>query len=284
MAKDNEPGAESKSIFDLMGEARNKMRPREGFNLVGLDDFEDFGDELYFIANYPTLEKAVEARDRRLARNPSEDLIIYDVNGLCVEYRPPSPRGRQVRPTDGLTVPEETSQDMSKDRDHDPTQQYEKLLEETLQRLENAGGKLSNDLFSLAMLGPLREWNERQAAGTCVRLGTRQLLKSDDPKITALARLLDRIGEVLDEVHELSKAGEPKSASWLQVLIDRQSELERSIPKGKFGLIGIDAFEPAQANPYLIAIFDTHAEAEQALSARAPDKTPARLYVHEGTG
>ena len=80
-----ERGEESKSMFTKMSEEMDQLRPAAGFNLVGRDDFEDFGEQLYFIAHYATIEEAREARDRRLQEDPNEDLIIYNTRGLSVE-------------------------------------------------------------------------------------------------------------------------------------------------------------------------------------------------------
>ena len=79
-------------------------------------------------------------------------------------------------------------------------EKYDALLEATLERVQQAGDALLDDLVNLAMLGPWREWNEEQQMGAVERIGTDALGETDDPRIRALAGLLARAGEVLHDV------------------------------------------------------------------------------------
>ena len=64
--------------FDKRMAALDAMTPEEGFNLVGVDDYEEPGDELYLVGNYPTKEEAERVKQQRLAGNPQEVLYIYE--------------------------------------------------------------------------------------------------------------------------------------------------------------------------------------------------------------
>ncbi|HTP25706.1 MAG TPA: hypothetical protein VMK12_08610 [Anaeromyxobacteraceae bacterium] len=77
---------------------------------------------------------------------------------------------------------------------------YDERLAASLQRLDTVREELWNDLVALAMLGPWREWDEQQPAGTRVRFGPKELIESSDANVAALVRLHDRICEVVDEL------------------------------------------------------------------------------------
>ncbi len=79
-------------------------------------------------------------------------------------------------------------------------EKYDALLEATLERVEQAGDSLLDDLVNLAMLGPWREWNEEQQMDAVERIGTDALGETNDPRIRALAGLLAHTGEVLHDV------------------------------------------------------------------------------------
>ena len=79
-------------------------------------------------------------------------------------------------------------------------EKYAAHLAATLDKLEQAGDALLDDLVKLAMLGPWREWNEVQPNGTVTQVGTRALAQTNDPRIRALAELLDHAGVVLQEL------------------------------------------------------------------------------------
>jgi len=52
-------------------------KPGQGYNLVGVDDFEDPGDELYLIDHFPTRARADAARLDRKRRKSDETLYVY---------------------------------------------------------------------------------------------------------------------------------------------------------------------------------------------------------------
>lgn len=52
-------------------------RPGQGYNLVGLDDYEEPGDELYLVGQFKTWALADGARRERRRRKPDEALFIY---------------------------------------------------------------------------------------------------------------------------------------------------------------------------------------------------------------
>jgi hypothetical protein len=65
------------SVLDKRLAHRAQFIPESGYNLVGLDDFEPPGEELYPIAHFATRAEAEQARARRLEKNPDEKLYIY---------------------------------------------------------------------------------------------------------------------------------------------------------------------------------------------------------------
>jgi len=48
--------------FDKLFEARDRMTPKTGYNLVGIDYSKDIGDELYLISHHDTFEQAADAK------------------------------------------------------------------------------------------------------------------------------------------------------------------------------------------------------------------------------
>lgn len=59
--------------FDKLFEAKDKMTPKTGYNLVGIDYSKDIGDELYLISHHDTFEQAVAAKKSR----QGEHTVIY---------------------------------------------------------------------------------------------------------------------------------------------------------------------------------------------------------------
>lgn len=57
--------------------AKKEFTPKKGFNLVGVDDFEEPGDELYLISHHATRGEAEQAKKNRKTANPDETLHIY---------------------------------------------------------------------------------------------------------------------------------------------------------------------------------------------------------------
>lgn len=62
--------------FEKIFKAKAEMTPEpgEGFNLVGIDEYEEPGDELYLIGNYPTRKQAEAAQKKR---SSDERTVIY---------------------------------------------------------------------------------------------------------------------------------------------------------------------------------------------------------------
>jgi hypothetical protein len=58
--------------MDLRLRAQKAMTPRkgEGYNVVGVDSFEEPGDELYLIGNYSTQEEAERVAALRRRQHP----------------------------------------------------------------------------------------------------------------------------------------------------------------------------------------------------------------------
>ena len=61
-------------LFEKMERHKREFIPTTGFNLVGLDDFELPGEELYLIAHYATREEAEAAMKRQPV---SDGMFIY---------------------------------------------------------------------------------------------------------------------------------------------------------------------------------------------------------------
>lgn len=51
--------------------------PTEGFNLVGVDDFEAAGDDLYLIDHFATEAEANQELAKRKAADPNLTLYVY---------------------------------------------------------------------------------------------------------------------------------------------------------------------------------------------------------------
>lgn len=66
------------SDFEKRLNEKERFIPDEGFNLVGVDTFEDPGEELFLIGNYATKEEAEKERKNRLKDNPDERFYIYE--------------------------------------------------------------------------------------------------------------------------------------------------------------------------------------------------------------
>lgn len=57
--------------------AIEKLTPKTGYNLVGVDDYELPGEELYLVAHYKTAIEAAAARDARRKANPGKTYHVY---------------------------------------------------------------------------------------------------------------------------------------------------------------------------------------------------------------
>jgi calcineurin-like phosphoesterase family protein len=58
-------------------EAMNRFVPEQGFNLVGVDSYEEAGDELYLIGHFATRELAEKAKVDAEKKTPGESVYIY---------------------------------------------------------------------------------------------------------------------------------------------------------------------------------------------------------------
>ena len=60
-----------------------KLTPKTGFNLVGIDYFEDTGNQLYIIEHFDMYQDALNAKKDR--KNQDEYFVLYrDQNNECV--------------------------------------------------------------------------------------------------------------------------------------------------------------------------------------------------------
>ena len=60
-----------------------KLTPETGFNLVGIDYFEDTGNQLYIIEHFDMYQDALNAKKDR--KNQEEYFVLYrDQNNQCV--------------------------------------------------------------------------------------------------------------------------------------------------------------------------------------------------------
>ena len=53
------------------------MIPDKGFNLVGLDDYEDPGEQLYLIGNFPSRAEAEKEMKARMKTGNGDKMFIY---------------------------------------------------------------------------------------------------------------------------------------------------------------------------------------------------------------
>ena len=65
------------STLKAMLAQKAEMTPKAGFNLVGLDDFEDPGEQLFLIGHYETEAKAKAAQALHKTRNKDVRTFIY---------------------------------------------------------------------------------------------------------------------------------------------------------------------------------------------------------------
>ena len=62
----------SNNIFE---KEKKKLTPETGFNLVGIDYFEDNGNQLYLIEHFEMYQDALNAKKKR--KNQVEYFILY---------------------------------------------------------------------------------------------------------------------------------------------------------------------------------------------------------------
>lgn len=77
-----------------------------------------------------------------------------------------------------------------------------------------------------------------------------------------------------------------------QLRHEAQSDMYKRIPRGKFGVVGVDSFDQnpdhAGEDLYLVGIYATREEAEVELASREAAQAdcgiPDRYYIYEGEG
>jgi hypothetical protein len=60
----NAESGNKKHYIELMVEDMERHFPKTGFNLVGIDDFNEPGEQLYLIAHFDTYEEALKAQKK----------------------------------------------------------------------------------------------------------------------------------------------------------------------------------------------------------------------------
>jgi len=65
------------SMWDSMLANKKAALPTTGFNLVGCDDFELPGEQLYVISNHATREEAEHAQSEYKTQHPDETTYVY---------------------------------------------------------------------------------------------------------------------------------------------------------------------------------------------------------------
>jgi hypothetical protein len=56
---------------------KQKFLPKTGYNVVGVDDFELPGEQLFLIGQYPTRDAAQRALERFQKENPGHTAHVY---------------------------------------------------------------------------------------------------------------------------------------------------------------------------------------------------------------
>ena len=64
---------------ESLEEEKRKFTPERGFNLVGIDYFENPNGQLYLIENFDMYQDALDAKKNR--KNPKEYFILYKGSG-----------------------------------------------------------------------------------------------------------------------------------------------------------------------------------------------------------
>jgi hypothetical protein len=63
--------------FQAMLAQKKALTPKKGFNLVGLDDFEEPGSQLFIISTHKTEPEAKAAEKKYNARNKDVKTYVY---------------------------------------------------------------------------------------------------------------------------------------------------------------------------------------------------------------
>ncbi|MCE7894833.1 MAG: hypothetical protein DYH12_34875 [Sorangiineae bacterium PRO1] len=72
---------EGESVFSVMLSAIEQATPKNGFNLVEVDEYEPPGEELYVHLHFDSREEAVEALARYRRRHPGNVFYVYAAEG-----------------------------------------------------------------------------------------------------------------------------------------------------------------------------------------------------------
>lgn len=56
---------------------KKSMIPKKGYNLVGLDDYERSGEQLFLIGSFASLKEAEKAQKKHSKSNPDTRTFIY---------------------------------------------------------------------------------------------------------------------------------------------------------------------------------------------------------------
>ncbi len=69
-----------KSLFERQNDRIKEMTPKTGFNVVGVDKFEQPGDELYLVKHCKTKEEAEKVVADMTKKHPRDDFHVYGVD------------------------------------------------------------------------------------------------------------------------------------------------------------------------------------------------------------
>jgi len=73
------------SMMSLMAKNAEQCRPKKGFNLVGVDDYELPGEQLFVIKSFQDLDEAKEAEAAYLKKHPHTTVYVYGPKGTVKE-------------------------------------------------------------------------------------------------------------------------------------------------------------------------------------------------------
>ena len=65
-------------MLEMMEADKKKFIPKTGYNVVGVDTFEDPGEQIYLIAHFSDKAKAVSKQKQFQKENPGIAVFIYD--------------------------------------------------------------------------------------------------------------------------------------------------------------------------------------------------------------
>ena len=66
-------------VKDVFEEQKIKLTPENGFNLVGIDYFEEPGNQLYLVEHFEMYQDALNAKKDR--KNQDEYFVLYKGTG-----------------------------------------------------------------------------------------------------------------------------------------------------------------------------------------------------------